>query len=337
VPSIVLTSPLPVDAASALPGATITLVDPDTTAAPDTAARGSAPAAPAALRAALAGADALICLPRDRISADLLDAAPRLRVVANTAVGTDNVDVAAASARGIAVTNTPDVLTEATADFAFLLALAAARRLGQGERLVRAGAWRGWSLDHLLGVDLAGATLGIIGLGRIGRAVARRASGFGMAIVHTGGAPDATTPPVRAVPLDELLAIADIVSIHCPLTADTRHLIDAAALARMKPTAVLVNTARGPIVDEAAVADALDAGRLFAAGLDVFAAEPRVHPHLLASDRAVLAPHLGSATTSVRTQMATLSLAAVRSVLADERPAHLVDPSMWPRRRGAGP
>jgi glyoxylate reductase len=331
---------LPIDLAAHLPGAAITLVDPETTAAPDTATRGSAPAAPAAVRAALATADALICLPRDAITADLLAAAPRLRIVANTAVGTDNVDVQAASALGIAVTNTPDVLTEATADFAFLLALAAARRLGEGERLVRSHdghGWRGWSLDLLLGVDLAGATLGIIGLGRIGRAVARRAAGFGMAIVHAGGSPDATTPPVRAVALPELLATADIVSIHCPLTPATRHLIDAAALARMKPTAVLVNTARGPIVDEAALADALGAGRLFAAGLDVFAAEPRVHPHLLACDRAILAPHLGSATTSVRTQMATTSAAAVRSILAGERPAHLVDPAMWPRRREAAP
>jgi glyoxylate reductase len=316
--SVVVTSPLPVDLGAVLPGATVTRVDP---------------ADAAALRTALASADALICLPRDPIPADLLNAAPRLRIVANTAVGTDNVDVAAASALGIAVTNTPDVLTEATADFAMLLALAAARRLGEGERLVRSQQWRGWALDLLLGVDLAGATFGIVGLGRIGRAVARRAAGFGMTIVHAGGQPDATTPPVRALALPALLAAADFISLHCPLTPHTRHLIDAAALAQMKPTAVLVNTARGPIVDEAALAAALHAGRLFGAGLDVFEREPAIHPDLVRCDRAILAPHLGSATTKVRTQMATLSAAAVRSVLADERPAHLVDPAMWERRR----
>jgi glyoxylate reductase len=288
------------------------------------------------LAAAVATADALICLPRDPITAALLAGAPRLRIVANTAVGTDNVDVAAATALGIAVTNTPDVLTEATADFAFALILAAARRLGEGERLVRSGQWQGWALDLLLGVDLAGATLGIVGLGRIGNAVARRGLGFGMSIVHLGGRPDAEVAArARAVELPELLATADVVSIHAPLTPATRGLIDAAALAQMKPTAILVNTARGPIVDEAALAEALAAGRLFGAGLDVFAAEPAIHPGLLACDRAILAPHLGSATTSVRTQMATLSAAAVRSVLAGERPAHLVDPSVWPRRRGA--
>jgi glyoxylate reductase len=319
MPSVVLTSALPIDLATVLPGAEITIA-----------------ADRAALTSALATADALICLPRDPIDATLLAAAPRLRIVANTAVGTDNVDIAAATRLGIAVTNTPDVLTEATADFAFTLLLAAARRLGEGERLVRSGQWNGWALDLLLGVDVAGATLGIIGLGRIGRAVARRGAGFGMTIVHAGGRPDPATPPTRELALPDLLATSDFVSIHAPLTASTRNLIDAAALARMKPTAVLVNTARGPIVDEAAVADALDAGRLFAAGLDVFAAEPQIHPRLAACERAVLAPHLGSATTSVRTQMATMSAVAVRSVLADQRPAHLVDPAVWPTRRGAG-
>ena len=318
MPVVVLTSALPIDLAAVLPGAEIIIADDRS-----------------ALAARLPAADALICLPRDPIDAALLDAAPRLRIVANTAVGTDNVDLAAASRLGILVTNTPDVLTEATADFAFTLLLAAARRLGEGERLVRAGQWRGWALDLLLGVDVAGATLGIIGLGRIGRAVARRAAGFGMKIVHAGGRMDADTPPARELPLADLLATSDFVSIHVPLTAATRNLIDAAALARMKPTAVLVNTARGPIVDEEALAEALAGGRLFAAGLDVFAAEPRIHPRLAACDRAVLAPHLGSATTSVRTQMATMSAAAVRSVLADQRPAHLVDPAVWASRRKA--
>jgi glyoxylate reductase len=320
-PTLVLTSPLPIDVAAVIPGARVVTVGP----AERTAER-------AAVERAVPEADALICLPRDPIDAALLAAAPRLRVVANVAVGTDNIDVRAATALGICVTNTPDVLTEATADLAFALLLAAARRLGEGERLVRAGAWRGWALDLLLGVDVHGATLGIIGLGRIGRAVARRGAGFGMTLVHAGGRPDPATPS-RAVSLDELLAVADFVSIHCPLTPATRNLIDARALARMKPTAVLVNTARGPIVDEAAVAEALAAGRLFGAGLDVFAAEPAVDPRLVASERAVLAPHIGSATTKVRTTMATLSAQAVRDVLADRRPAHLVDPAVWSARR----
>ena len=323
MPVLITTSPLPVDLARALPGVEVRQLD-------GVSDRG-------ALRAALADADALLCLPNHPIGADDLRAGPRLRVVANCAVGVDNIDLAAASELGICVTNTPDVLTEATADLAFALALAAARRLGEGERLVRSGRWQGWALDLLLGVDVGGATLGIIGLGRIGRAVARRGAGFGMTILHSGGRSDAGTPPAREVALDELLATSDIVSIHAPLTPATRGLIDAAALARMKPTAVLVNTARGPIVDEAALAAALAEGRLFGAGLDVFEREPAIHPALLACERAVLAPHVGSATTSVRTKMASTSVAAVQSILAGQRPAHLVNADVWPRRRGGTP
>jgi glyoxylate reductase len=272
-------------------------------------------------------ADALICLLSDRVDEAALAAAPALRVVANYAVGYDNVDVAAASARGVAVANTPDVLVEATADFTFALLLAAARRLGEGERLVRAGAWRGWTPELLLGADVAGRTLGIVGLGRIGGAVARRARGFDMAILHHGGrAPDDDPGLAAAVSMDELLARSDFVSLHVPLTPTTRGLIDATALAAMPRGAFLINTARGAIVDEGALAEALGRGDLGGAALDVFVGEPAIDPRLLAAPRLILAPHLGSATTSARIRMAELCVHAVRDVLAGRRPANLVNP-----------
>jgi glyoxylate reductase len=313
-PRVVITSELPVDPAPFLPGCDI---------------------AYGRTGEHIRDADALVCLLRDRVDAALLDAAPRLRVVANVAVGYDNIDVAAATARGICVANTPDVLTEATADLAFGLALAAARRLGEGERLLRGGGWGGWELGQLLGVDVWGKTLGVIGLGRIGLAMARRGRGFAMDVLYAQPRPAATAAEVGAVHVasDDLFARADVISLHCPLTAQTRNLIDARALARMKPTAVVVNTARGACVDEAALAAALAAGTIFAAGLDVFADEPRVHPALVAQERAVLAPHVGSATTSARRRMAELALGAVRAVLGGERPANLVDPAVWDRRR----
>ncbi len=282
--------------------------------------------------AELPGADALVPLVSDRIDDAVLAAGPGLRVVANYGVGLDNVDVAAASARGIAVTNTPDVLTEATADLTFALILAAARRLGEGERLVRTGAWQGWAPELLLGADVWGRTLGIVGLGRIGRAVARRALGFSMRVLHAGG--DRCDLPITAVPLPELLGASDVVSLHCPLTATTRGVIDAGALASMKPGAILVNTARGPLIDEDALCDALAAGRLGGAGLDVFVGEPRLNPRLHDAPRLVLAPHLGSATTTARTRMAELCAHAVRDVLAGRRPAHLVNPDAIARRIG---
>jgi glyoxylate reductase len=284
--------------------------------------------------AELATADALVCLLSDRIDAATLDAAPRLRVVANYAVGHDNIDVAAATARGVAVANTPGVLVEASADFTFALVLAAARRLGEGERLVRAGAWRGWAPGLLLGADVAGATLGIVGMGRIGRAVARRAHGFAMTVLYSRGRPPDGVA-ATAVSLDQLLARSDVVSIHCPLTAETRGLVDARALAAMKPGAILVNTARGAIVDEAALADALERGHLGGAGLDVFDGEPEIHPRLLAAPRLVLAPHLGSATTSARTRMAELCVNAVRDVLAGRRPPNLVNGEALAARGGS--
>jgi len=266
-------------------------------------------------RCDLGDADALVCLLMDRIDGAVLARAPRLRVVANCAVGYDNVDLAAATAVGVAVTNTPDVLTEATAELAFALMLAAARRLPEGERLVRSGTWEGWRLDQLIGVQLLGKTLGIIGMGRIGSALARRAAAFGMRVIHadTGQA------------VDPVFEQADVVSLHCPLTPQTRHLVNAARLARMKPTAILVNTARGACVDAGALAEALTEGKIFAAALDVFENEPEIDARLLACPRLVLAPHIGSATTEARTQMAQLCADGVLAVLSGHRPANLVN------------
>jgi glyoxylate reductase len=262
-------------------------------------------------------ASALLCGPGDRIDKEVLDAAPRLRIVANHAVGYDNVDVPACTARGVWVSNTPDVLTDATADLTWALILALARRLREGERMLRAGEFRGWAPTMLLGRDLRGRTLGILGYGRIGRAVARRSEGFGMRVLFTSGG--------GGVPLDELLEQSDVLSIHCPLNAGTRHLIGAAELLRMKRGALLVNTARGPIVDEAALVAALEAGHLGGAALDVFENEPAVHPGLLRRDDVVLLPHLGSATHETREKMARIALEQIERVLRGERPTTAVN------------
>lgn len=267
------------------------------------------------------GATAIVCFLFDRVDAELLDAAgPGLRVVANVAVGYDNVDLEAAGARGVAVTNTPGVLDDATADLALALLLAAARRLGEGERLIRAGRPWAWGMEFMLGRDLRGKRLGIVGLGAIGALVARRARAFGIEIAYANRS--AADPGLVAelgavrLELDELLASSDFVSLHTPLTAETRGLISAERLARMKPEAILVNTARGPVVDEAALAAALREGRLAAAALDVYEHEPEVHPELLELENVTLLPHLGSATVETREAMATLAarnaLAAVR-------------------------
>ncbi len=271
----------------------------------------------------LSDADALVCLLLDRIDASVLAAAPKLRVVANCAVGVDNIDLVAAAAAGVAVTNTPDVLTEATAELAFALMLAAARRIGEGERLVRSGTWGGWALDQLLGVELHGKTLGILGFGRIGQALARRGLGFGMKILYADPH-QVSADGTERVTIDELFARADVLSLHCPLTAETRRVVDARRLATMKPTAIVVNTARGDCVDESALIDALAAGRLFGAGLDVFIGEPRIDPRLHSCPRLVLAPHIGSATTEARTSMAQLCADAVIAVLSGRRPTNLV-------------
>jgi len=268
-------------------------------------------------------ADALLCVLTDRIDDEVLAAGgDRLRVVATVAVGYDNIDVAAASARGIAVCNTPGVLDETTADLAFLLILSAARLGSDAERDLRAGRWSGWGITQYLGVDAHEAILGVIGFGRIGQAVARRGAGFGMEVLHHARTP--TGVPGYVADLDQLLARSDIVSLHVPLTGETRHLIDARRLALMKPTAVLVNTARGPVVDEEALAQALEDGTIFAAGLDVYEAEPTVSPRLLAAPRAVLTPHIGSASRVTRTRMAHLACDGIVTVLAGQRPANLV-------------
>ena len=266
-----------------------------------------------ALVAGVADADALVSLITDRIDAEVIGAGAALKVIANVGVGFNNIDVAAARAHGIVVTNTPDVLSAATADLTWALILGITRRIGEGERLVRKGAWPGWAFDQLLGMELGGKTLGIVGYGRIGREVAARAGAFGMSVIHTGRDAD-------AVPLDRLLATSDIVSLHVPLRPDTRHLIDQAALARMKRSAYLINTARGPVVDEAALVWALKSRLIAGAALDVYEAEPVVHPDLLAFENVILAPHLGSATTETRTAMADLAVRNVVAVLSGQAP-----------------
>jgi glyoxylate reductase len=275
--------------------------------------------------ATLAGTvDALVCLLTDRIDEPVLRAGSegKLRVVGNVAVGYDNIDVEAARRLGVAVCNTPGVLDETTADLAFLLVLAATRLASEAERDLRSGAWSGWGINQFLGHDVHGATLGVVGFGRIGRAVARRASGFGMQVLHHTRHP--TEMPGYVARLDDLLTESDIVSIHVPLSDTTRHLIGARELALLRPHAVVVNTARGPVVDEEALADALHAGTIFAAGLDVYEREPEVHPRLLTAPRTVLLPHIGSASRATRTQMARVACRGVCDVLAGRRPANLV-------------
>jgi glyoxylate reductase len=276
------------------------------------------------LLAGVAGCRGVLALLTERIDAELLDAAgPELRVVANLAVGYDNVDVAAAAARSVVVTNTPGVLTEATADLAWALVLSAARRVGEAERLVRDHGWTGWSPTQLVGHAVHGRTLGVVGMGAIGTAVARRARGFGMDVLYTNRTrrPEAEAEVgATFVPLPELFERSDIVSLNAPATAETHHLVDAAALARMKPTAILVNTARGSLVDEAALAAALADGTIAAAGLDVYEAEPTIHPALLALDNVVLLPHLGSATAETRAAMVELACANIVAVLSGAEP-----------------
>jgi glyoxylate reductase len=284
------------------------------------------------LREAVAGADAVLTLLHDRVDGALLDAAgEQLRCVANVAVGFDNVDVAAASERGVVVTNTPGVLADATADLTMALILAVTRRVGEGERWVRAGRSWSWGMFFLLGAGLTGKTLGVVGLGGIGRAVARRALGFGMEIAYTSPrrAPAEVEDALggaRHVALEELLRTSDVVTLHCPLTPATHHLIDARALSLMRPSAFLVNTARGPVVDEAALVEALRGGALAGAGLDVYEHEPDVHPGLLELDNVVLLPHLGSATVETRTAMAMLAAENAIAVLEGRHPPTPVNP-----------
>jgi glyoxylate reductase len=279
------------------------------------------------------GYDALITMLTEKVDAELLAAAgPQLKIVANHAVGFDNVSLPDCTAAGVMATNTPDVLTETTADTAFALLMTAARRVGEGERFLRAGTPWIWGPLMMLGQDVHHKTIGIVGFGRIGQAVARRAKGFGMDVIYA----DAFQLPAdveeqtgaQRVELDELLERADFVSIHTNLTPETRHLFGAEQFARMKDTAVLVNTSRGPVVDEAALADALEAGEIFAAGLDVFEHEPDVHPKLLGLENAVVIPHLGSATVDTRDAMGHLAVDNVFAALDGERPPTLLNPDV---------
>ncbi len=274
---------------------------------------------PDELQALVAGADGLLCLLSERIDGDLLAAAPSLRIVANMAVGYDNVDVAACTARGVQVTNTPDVLTAATADLTWALLLAVARRIGEGERLARTGRWSGWRPGELLGMGLDGKTLGILGMGKIGTAVARRAAGFDMSVIYHNRRP-VPGGPGAYVELPELLAGADVLVLNAPSTPETRHVIDAAALATMKRSALLVNTARGPLIDEAALVRALRGGTIAGAGLDVYEQEPTIHPGLLELDNVVLLPHLGSATHEARGAMVQLACDNLVATLRGDEP-----------------
>jgi glyoxylate reductase len=275
------------------------------------------------------GVDALLPMLTERIDDELLDAAgPQLKIVANHAVGYDNIDVDAAKRHGVIVTNTPGVLTETTADFAWALLMAAARRVGEGERYLRAGKWTCWSPMQFLGMDIHGATLGIFGMGRIGQAMARRAAGFGMKIIYTDSFRLANgvekSLDATYVEKETLLRESDFISCHCPLTPETRHAFSTAEFAAMKSTAVFVNSSRGPVVDEAALADALKTGRIFAAGIDVFEQEPKVHPALLECENAVLIPHLASASVETRSRMAAIAAQNIVACLRGETPPNVV-------------
>ena len=271
----------------------------------------------------LRGKEGLICVFTDRIDATVIAAGDRLRVIATVAVGYDNIDMAAAATRGIVVTNTPDVLTGATAELTWALILAVMRRLGEGERVIRRGAWTGWTFDFMLGTELRGKQLGIIGAGRIGRAVAAVASAFGMRAVfaaRSGDAAPGRKTEADVLSLDQLLLSSDVVSVHVPMREDTRHLIDRRALARMKRSAFLINTSRGPVVDEAALVWALEERLIAGVGLDVYEQEPCVHEGLLTRENVCLLPHLGSATRETRAAMGDLAVRNIVAVLAG-RPA----------------
>ena len=290
------------------------------------------PLCPEELRVRLAGKQGLVCLLQDKINGELLSAVPGLRISSNVAVGFDNVDLAAATRHGVMVTNTPEVLTETTADLALALLLATARRLAEADRFVRASKFKEWKIDLLLGQDIHDATLGIFGMGRIGQAVARRARGFNMRVIYS----DAIRQPaelereagLQYVPKEQLLRESDFISMHVPLSPETRHLIGTPEFALMKPTAIIVNTARGPVIDEEALVEALKTGRIGGAGLDVFEHEPNVHPALLQMEQVVLAPHIASASVVTRERMATLAAANCIAGLAGQIPPNLLNPDV---------
>jgi len=274
---------------------------------------------PDELRARIVGKDALVSMLTEQIDRSVIDAGSSLKVVANVAVGYNNIDVPYARSRGIVVTNTPDVLTDSVADFTWAMILAITRRLGEGERIVRRGDWKGWAFDFLLGTELRGKQLGLVGLGRIGRAVASRAAAFGVRVAYTARR-ETTLPGAEAMSLDRLLNSSDVISLHVPLTSETRHLIDKKALARMKRSAYLVNTSRGPVIDEAALAWALQQRLIAGAALDVYEQEPAIHPDLLSLENVLLAPHLGSGTIETRTGMADLAAENAMAVLSGRAP-----------------
>jgi len=312
VPSVLLTRRLPSSVVSKLRDA----ADVDIYS-------GEATIAPEELRRRIADKDALVSLSTDTIDRTVFEAAGALKIVANVAVGYNNIDVDAARSRGVIVTNTPDVLTDSVADFTWGLILAITRRLAEGERVLRRGDWKGWALDFMLGTELRGKQLGLIGFGRIGRAVAARAAAFGMRVAFTSRRDAAAaSDPGRAEPMsfDRLLITSDVISLHVPLTPETRHLIDKRALARMKRSAFLVNTSRGPVVDEEALAWALQQHLIAGAALDVYEQEPVVHPDLVPLENVLLIPHMASGTTETRSTMAELAVDNVIEVLAG-RPA----------------
>ena len=265
--------------------------------------------------------EALVCLLTEKVNDELLQAAPKLRIAANVAVGFDNIDVPACTKGGVVATNTPGVLDETTADFAWTLLMAVARRLGEGDALARSGDWKGWDLDQLVGTDVWGKTLGIVGFGRIGRAMARRSSGFQMRVIYT----DAVRAPAEVE--KELLAESDFISVHVPLLPETRGLFNATKFERMKRTAFLINTSRGPVVDEAALVAALESGTIAGAALDVFEKEPAIHPGLRRSN-VVLAPHIASASLETRTKMACMAAENVIALLQGRRPANVLNPEV---------
>lgn len=281
------------------------------------------------------GVDGLLCLLTDTVDGDLLDAAgPQLKVISNYAVGFDNVDVDAATVRKIPVGNTPDVLTDATADFAFTLMMSAGRRILEGDRLVRNGNWKTWEPMLLLGVEMRNATLGLVGFGRIGKAMARRAVGFDMRVIYYDPNETKSDPDIKAISVDfeTLLEESDFISLHTPLTPDTHHLIDSEALARMKPTTVLVNTSRGPVVDMEALYEALKSKRIFAAGLDVTEPEPLPADHpLLTLENAVIMPHIASASRAARDKMAWMAAKNLIAGLKGEHLPNCVNPRVYAR------
>ena len=280
----------------------------------------------------VADKEALICLLTEKINEELLTAAPKLRIVANVAVGYDNIDLAACTRHKVVASNTPGVLDETTADFAWTLLMTVARRVLEGDQLIRSGQWTGWNLDQLCGADVWGKTLGILGFGRIGRALARRAAGFRMRVIYHDAVRAAAEIErelnAQFLERDQVLAEADFVSVHVPLLPDTRHLISAQQLARMKRTAFLINTSRGPVVDEAALVAALEARRIAGAALDVHENEPKVHPGLVGRSDVVLTPHIASASLETRTRMATIAAENVIALFAGRRPPTALNPEV---------